>query len=240
MANQIARDHAQLAADRELLARALHEVEQKRYMLDKRTRELNQTLDSLAMRNTALDTREISLMERREAQEMDLAALRESLEISLVAQKEALDNREASLRVLETALIAQREELESERKKPRRRDTAPSPVLPTSGPQHLHPDPRAAKTPQQYMQCLTAFKVWSGNRSLRQISELSGGRISASGVRNILNGSVLPDRLEVVDAIVQGCGGTDEDRKAFASAWRRLYMGSTEITLIDIDHTPRS
>ena len=65
--------------------------------------------------------------------------------------------------------------------------------------------------------------------------EQSGHRISPSGVRNILNATALPDRLAVVDAFVLGCGGTDEDRAAFASAWRRLSMGSTNSTLTDLE-----
>jgi hypothetical protein len=80
------------------------------------------------------------------------------------------------------------------------------------------------------MQSLLAFRVWSGNRSLRQISEQSGHRISPSGVHNVLNSSTLPDRLDVVEAVVLGCGGGEEDRAAFASAWRRLYLGSSEST----------
>ncbi len=40
----------------------------------------------------------------------------------------------------------------------------------------------------------------------------------------LLGGSDLPDRLEVIDAIVEGCGGTDEDRQKFATAWRKLAM----------------
>ena len=40
----------------------------------------------------------------------------------------------------------------------------------------------------------------------------------------LLGGSDLPDRLEIIDAIVEGCGGTDQDRQKFATAWRRLAM----------------
>jgi hypothetical protein len=40
----------------------------------------------------------------------------------------------------------------------------------------------------------------------------------------LLGDTELPDRLEVIDAIVEGCGGTDEDRQRFATAWRKLAM----------------
>lgn len=144
-----------------------------------------------------------------------------------------------SLRVLESDIMTQKEALEIEQKKIRRRqiEGAP-PMFPDSGPLHLRPNPRIARTEREFMECLMAFNVWSGNRSLRQISEQSGHRISPSGVRNVLNSTAMPDRLEVVDAVVLGCGGTEEMRAAFASAWRRLYMGSTENTVTDIGAVP--
>jgi hypothetical protein len=43
----------------------------------------------------------------------------------------------------------------------------------------------------------------------------------------LLGGTELPDRLEVIDAIAEGCGGTDEDRQRFATAWRKLAMPGT-------------
>jgi hypothetical protein len=232
--SQVARDYAQLAADRGRLAREQDELERKRYALEKRTRELDRTLSSLALRKASLDALDGTLRDREEAQEMELAARREAAEINLAEQQGALDSREASLRAREAALAAHQEALESEKKARRRTETSPVPVFPDSGPLHLRPNPRAARTPPELMQCLAAFRVWSGNRSLRQISDLSGNRISASGVRNILSGGALPDRLDVIDAIVQGCGGGDDDRAAFASAWRRLYMGSSENTVVDI------
>ena len=38
----------------------------------------------------------------------------------------------------------------------------------------------------------------------------------------VLRKDELPRRLEVVEAIITGCGGSDEDRQRFATAWRRL------------------
>jgi hypothetical protein len=56
----------------------------------------------------------------------------------------------------------------------------------------------------------------------------SGRRIDASTICTVLNRCVLPKRLEVVDAIVEGCGSTDEDRQKFAMAWRELVMRRME------------
>jgi hypothetical protein len=36
----------------------------------------------------------------------------------------------------------------------------------------------------------------------------------------------LPPRFEVIDAIVQGCGGSNDDRGWFAAAWRLLKQAS--------------
>jgi hypothetical protein len=199
-------------------ARQFSEALHERQELQVRARELDETLDILLMRRVAL----------------------EALESKLMAQNEALESRVASLRAREGEVMAQKEALESEQKRIRRRaiEAAPPPMFPDSGPLHLRPNPRMALTSDDFMRSLRTLRGWAGNRSLRQISEQSGHRISSSGVRNVLNASTLPDRLEIVDAIVMGCGGTEEDRAAFASAWRRLYMGSTDSTVTDMDPVP--
>jgi hypothetical protein len=233
MIGLVAGERAQLAADRGRIDYALIEMERERQALQTRTRELEQTINSLAQRNAALDARETALMERREAQEMEIAARRESAEMTLMERQTALDNREALLRVRESDLCAQKESFESEQKKVRRQ-TSPAPMLPDSGPQHLRPNPRVARTEREFMACLTAFKDWMGNRSLRTIAESSGGRISPSTVSNILKSTAMPPRWDVVDAFVQGCGGNEDDRNAFVSAWRRLHMGSGSTTIVDL------
>lgn len=219
VADQAAIDHAKLAADRTRLAHDRYGVEQGHQELQVRTRELERAVDALSHRRASL----------------------EALEEKLIAQQGALEGREASLRARENEVVTQQKALEMEQARIRRRaiEAAPAPLFPDSGPLHLRPNPRMARTPGEFMQCLNTFKVWSGNSSLREISERSAGRISASTVRNILSSSDLPSRLDPVDAIVQGCGGGDEDRAAFASAWRRLYMGSTDNTVVDIAPQPR-
>jgi hypothetical protein len=103
-----------------------------------------------------------------------------------------------------------------------------------SGPLDLRPDPLMALTDQEFMECLAQFRIYAGNRSTRQISEYCCGMISSSTVGNVLRSDTLPDRLEVVDAIVLGSGGSDDDRADFAHAWRRLYMSQLGRTRTDI------
>jgi hypothetical protein len=42
-----------------------------------------------------------------------------------------------------------------------------------------------------------------------------------------MKGDVLP-KLEVVKAIIIGCGGGEDDLRLFASAWRRLDAARTQ------------
>jgi hypothetical protein len=42
----------------------------------------------------------------------------------------------------------------------------------------------------------------------------------------ILGSDELPPRFEVIDAIFQGCGGSDDDRGRFVAAWRLLRLAS--------------
>jgi hypothetical protein len=188
---------AQAAADQQRLAYHQHEMERERHRLEARTRELEQAVNSVALRKASLEALESELMAQKEAQENDLLARKEAMENEFMAQKKA---------------------------RRRQAEATPPPKFADTGPLDLRPYPHEARTSRELLECLTQFRVWSGNRSLRQIAEQSGDRISASSVRNILSGSALPDRLEVLDAIVLGCGGSEDDRAEFTGAWRRLYM----------------
>jgi hypothetical protein len=92
------------------------------------------------------------------------------------------------------------------------------------GYQQLRPDPLSAQTPADLVDVLRQFRTWAGNPSYRDMALRSGRRAGASTMCTLLRGSQLPDRLEVIDAIVEGCGGTDDDRQKFATAWRKLAM----------------
>lgn len=166
----------------------------------------------------------------------------EDLESELMAKKKALDYREESLAVRESELMAREQALEGLMAQKRGRrvqaEAVPAQAFFDSGPLELRPDPLKAYSVREFLECLARFKVYMGNRSVRAISEYCGGAISPSTVGNVLRGGTLPDRLEVVDAIVVGCGGSDRDRADFQHAWRRLYMSQFDFDRTRTDITP--
>ena len=105
------------------------------------------------------------------------------------------------------------------------RATAPA-AVPDPDNASLRPDPAAATTPADFMAQLRLYKTWSGNPGFRQIAAGAGQRYTASALQAAITRDVLPRKLEMVDTIVQGCGGSDEHRQTWAAAWRRLIMQS--------------
>jgi len=85
----------------------------------------------------------------------------------------------------------------------------------------LKPDPLAATTEAQFIEALWQYKWWSGDPSWRAMAAQSGQRVVHSTMYGAMHGAVLP-KLEVVKAIISGCGGSEEDLKTFATAWRRI------------------
>ena len=101
---------------------------------------------------------------------------------------------------------------------------AAPPAVPDPDSASLRPDPSAAETPADFMAQLRLYKTWSGNPGFRQIAAGTGQRYTASALQAAITRDVLPRKHEMVDAIVQGCGGSNEDRQTWATAWRRLTM----------------
>lgn len=97
------------------------------------------------------------------------------------------------------------------------------PVPPDIG-ADLRPDPRGARTPAELMEALRRFRKWSGNPPFRRMWNRADRRAAVSTMCTVLGSNTLPDRLDVIDAIVEGCGGTEEDRSRFATAWRELTL----------------
>ena len=48
----------------------------------------------------------------------------------------------------------------------------------------------------------------------------------------VLGGRALPGRFEVIDAIITACGGEEEHRERFATAWRRLAVPGQETRIM--------
>jgi len=85
----------------------------------------------------------------------------------------------------------------------------------------LRPDPLAAATPEQFIRTLWQYKVWSGDPSWRKMAARAEQRVVHSTMHAAMNGNALP-KLDVVKAIIIGCGGNDDDLRTFVTAWRRL------------------
>jgi hypothetical protein len=90
----------------------------------------------------------------------------------------------------------------------------------------LKPDPRRATTPAEFIETLRQYKAWSGDPSWRRMAKRAGQAVVHSTMYAAMNGDALP-KLDVVKAIIIGCGGGEDDLSSFASAWRRISSGRT-------------
>lgn len=84
----------------------------------------------------------------------------------------------------------------------------------------LKPDPAEAITPADFVGLLWRYRTWSGDPSWRQMAARSRQRASHSAIYKAMQRQELP-KLDVVEAIIIGCGGT-EDLPAFVAAWHRI------------------
>jgi hypothetical protein len=88
----------------------------------------------------------------------------------------------------------------------------------------LRPNPLAATTPAEFIDALRQYKAWSGDPSWRAMAKRAGQVVVYSTMYAAMNGSTLP-KLDVVKAIIIGCGGGEDDVSMFATAWRNIVMG---------------
>jgi hypothetical protein len=95
-----------------------------------------------------------------------------------------------------------------------------APMRDTAG-MDLRPDPLAARDAAGLMVALRAFRRWAGQPSYREMAARCQKRAGVSTMCTALVKDELPP-LWLIDAIVEGCGGSDADREEFASAWRCL------------------
>lgn len=90
----------------------------------------------------------------------------------------------------------------------------------------LKPDPSAAQTPAEFVLALRRLKAWSG-LSLRAIAAGAKQKRVHTTIQNAMKHETLPT-LEVVHAIVTGCGGSEEDLRAFTATWHRLNASDAD------------
>jgi hypothetical protein len=91
----------------------------------------------------------------------------------------------------------------------------------------LKPDPLSAATPAQFVAALREYRAWSGNPSWRKMAERAGQAVVHSTMHAAMNGDALP-KLDVVRAIIVGCNGSQDDMRAFVTAWRQIDSGKTQ------------
>ena len=78
------------------------------------------------------------------------------------------------------------------------------------------------------MDILRMYRIWAGKPSYRVMEHQCARRFAASTIHAALKSNDLPS-LEMVQAIITGCRGSDQHRHAFASAWRRLVMPQPDV-----------
>jgi hypothetical protein len=91
----------------------------------------------------------------------------------------------------------------------------------------LKPDPLTVRTPAEFITRLWQYKAWSGDPSWRKMAARAGQAVVHSTMHSAMNSTTLPS-FEVVKAIIIGCGGSEEDLRAFVTAWRRLASARTD------------
>ena len=121
---------------------------------------------------------------------------------------------------------------------PGRRRPPPVPVqaVPDADGADLRPDPREAHTAAEFIAALRQYREWAGDITFRRMAQNAGNTVAPSTMCTALNGKILP-KLDVVLAVVTGCGGTEEDRQRFATAWRKLRL-SPKVTSSDSPPSP--
>jgi hypothetical protein len=104
--------------------------------------------------------------------------------------------------------------------------TVPQPIMDAAG-YNLKPDPLTAETSAELVARLREYREWSGEPPFRKMAEQARQKVAHSTIFTALNSNDLP-RLEVVMAIIAGCGGGIDDQRAFVTAWRRIKSGKLD------------
>lgn len=86
------------------------------------------------------------------------------------------------------------------------------------------PDPLKAKTEEEFVDTMRRYRVWAHNPSLRDMAQACGWRVSHATFRNMLRAQTVPKRFDMVEAFVMALNGTEDDMRAWASAWRHFTV----------------
>jgi hypothetical protein len=88
----------------------------------------------------------------------------------------------------------------------------------------LKPNPLTVTSAAEFITTLRQYRAWSGDPSWRKMATRAGQAVVHSTMHAAISGDALP-KFDVVKAFVIGCGGSEEDLRAFITAWRRLDSG---------------
>jgi hypothetical protein len=89
------------------------------------------------------------------------------------------------------------------------------------------PDPLETTTAAEFMAKLRGYREWAGNPSYRKMADQAGQTRVHSTMHAALSSDELP-KQDVMKAIVIGCGASEEDVRAFVTAWRRINAHQAE------------
>jgi transcriptional regulator with XRE-family HTH domain len=85
------------------------------------------------------------------------------------------------------------------------------------------PDPSHASTPAEFLDTLRQFRDWAGTPGYRQMDIRAGGVIGPKAMALALGSPTELPTLQIMRAVIRGCGGNEHDLAAFTAAWRRIH-----------------
>jgi hypothetical protein len=126
---------------------------------------------------------------------------------------------------------------------PGRRRPVPPPAVEDAPGRDQRPDPARVQSPLELVVALQEFREWAGEIPYAVMADQSGQLVSKSTLQRALTGTALPTQKTVV-AVITGCGGREEDKRAFVSAWRRIrrvpHAGVAERPMAAVRALPRA
>jgi transcriptional regulator with XRE-family HTH domain len=162
-------------------------------------------------------------------QEADAAAKHMHEARAVLAQAEdryrAYSADAAMLRERLIVLQKEREKLRQERERLARWEAGDEPAPSDVPGSPLKPDPFAASTPAEFTALLQKYRLWAGGPAFSRMAAIAEHKVAATTMHAAMNGKALP-KLDIVKAIITGCGGSEDDLQAFVTAWRRIALSS--------------
>jgi hypothetical protein len=90
------------------------------------------------------------------------------------------------------------------------------------------PNPQTVTTTGELVIALRQYRACAGNVTFRQMAARAGYAVSHATMCIALNDRNVLPALDVVKAIIAGCGGDVDDQEMFAAAWRRIESAGIE------------